>query len=444
MARMNWTKLLSRTRHQPGDAAQDAMQDESGRSPFHKDHDKIVFSGAFRRLGRKTQVHPLSRNDHVHTRLTHSLEASCVGRSLGMRVGELLHEQGANVLPSWADSADLGAIVQAACLAHDIGNPPFGHAGEYAIRDWFETANARGLLAGLSVDEKSDLLNFEGNAQGFRLVTQIEYNQFEGGMRLTSATLGALMKYPWTSRHVAHGKYGICRTELPILQNIAGRLGLLQVADEKWARHPLAYLTEAADDICYAVIDLEDGNEMDILDYAEVEPILQLLAGGTRPPAADKYADRRRLAAWRGKVVERFVTELSNAFVAQQEALLSGTLAGDLIDYCHADIREGVRAAKALAREKIFNNHRKTQIEIGAFSTIAVLLEAYAGAIQELHARGDSGFRNRKLLGLIANNQPRADEPMYLSYMRITDFIAGMTDNFAIELAHQITGNRYD
>lgn len=436
MPTMDWTRLLNRTRYH----SSDAVQDELGRSPFHKDHDKVVFSGAFRRLGRKTQVHPLSRNDHVHTRLTHSLEASCVGRSLGMRVGEQLRGE----LPAWAEPGDVGAIVQAACLAHDIGNPPFGHAGEYAIRDWFQSADARGLLAALSAEEKSDLLTFEGNAQGFRTVTQIEYNQFAGGMRLTCATLGALMKYPHSSRHARNGKYGVCRTELHILQDVADRLGLLPQGDEKWCRHPLAYLTEAADDVCYAVIDLEDGNEMDIIDYEQIEPIFQLLSDQERPPAADKYSDRRRLGAWRGKVIDRCVAEISAAFVRHQEQLLAGTLDGDIIDYCHPDVREGIRAAKNLAREKIFNNHRKTEIEIGAFSTIAVLLEAYSGAIHELHARGESSFRNRKLLGLISNSRPSPEESMYLSYMRIVDFIAGMTDNFAIGLAHQITGNRYD
>jgi dGTPase len=440
MQRMDWTTLLNRTRYHSRDAA----QDELGRSPFHKDHDKIVFSGAFRRLGRKTQVHPLSRNDHIHTRLTHSLEASCVGRSLGMRVGELLRAQSPAALPTWAEPADLGVIVQAACLAHDIGNPPFGHAGEYAIRDWFQGAEARGLLNGMSELERRDLLNFEGNAQGFRVVTQIEYNQFEGGMRLTCATLGAVMKYPFSSRHLAGGKYGVCQAEMHILRDVAQRLGLRPLDDEKWCRHPLAYLTEAADDSCYAILDLEDGNEMDILSYDDVEPIFQLLSDRARPPAADKYSDRRRLAAWRGKVIERLVTEISDAFVAQQDALLAGELAGDLIDYCHADVRDGIRAAKELARERIFNNHRKTQIEIGAFSTIAVLLEAYAGAVNELHARGESSFRNRKLLGLISNSRPVAGEPLYQSWLRVVDFIAGMTDNYAIGLAHQITGNRYD
>ncbi|NWD53080.1 dGTP triphosphohydrolase, partial [Pseudomonas gingeri] len=158
-------------------------------SPFHKDHDRIIFSGAFRRLGRKTQVHPVSSNDHIHTRLTHSLEVSCVGRSLGMRVGETLR----NALPDWCEPSDLGMVVQSACLAHDIGNPPFGHSGEDAIRHWFQQAAGRGWLDDMSVAERADFLNFEGNAQGFRVLTQLEYHQFDGGTRLTYATLGTYL-----------------------------------------------------------------------------------------------------------------------------------------------------------------------------------------------------------------------------------------------------------
>ncbi|MDF9774370.1 dGTP triphosphohydrolase [Pseudomonas baetica] len=161
---MDWHTLLTRERlgkplHSP---------EELGRSPFHKDHDRIIFSGAFRRLGRKTQVHPVSSNDHIHTRLTHSLEVSCVGRSLGMRVGETIR----NALPDWCEPSDLGMVVQSACLAHDIGNPPFGHSGEDAIRHWFQQAAARGWLDAMSEAERNDFLNFEGNAQGFRVLTQ--------------------------------------------------------------------------------------------------------------------------------------------------------------------------------------------------------------------------------------------------------------------------------
>ena len=277
---MDWQTLLNRERlgkphHSP---------EELGRSPFHKDHDRIIFSGAFRRLGRKTQVHPVTSNDHIHTRLTHSLEVSCVGRSLGMRVGETLR----SALPEWCDPADLGMVVQSACLAHDIGNPPFGHSGEDAIRNWFQQAADRCWLDDMSEAERRDFLSFEGNAQGFRVLTQLEYHQFDGGTRLTHATLGTFLKYPWTARHAdslgyKKHKFGCYQSELPLLQGIAQKLGLPQLEDERWARHPLVYLMEAADDICYALIDLEDGLEMDLLAYHEVEALLLGLVGDDLP-----------------------------------------------------------------------------------------------------------------------------------------------------------------
>src|SRR5690554_2835728 len=177
MTQMRWLELLSTVR-----IGSKKPSTEQARSPFHKDYDRIIFSQSFRQLNRKTQVHPLTQHDGIHTRLTHSLEVSCIGRSLGMLAAEKIKDQ----LPPWITPADVGAIIQAACLAHDIGNPPFGHAGEYAIREWFARAESdgSGLLEGLSPLEKQDLLTYEGNAQGFRIVTQVEYNQFRGGMRL--------------------------------------------------------------------------------------------------------------------------------------------------------------------------------------------------------------------------------------------------------------------
>jgi len=220
MRAMNWRQLLSPVRF---GEPQGTLALDLGRSPFHKDYDRIVFSSAFRRLDRKTQVHPLSENDHVHSRLTHSLEVGCVGRSLGTRVAEALASQ----LPDDITAADIGALVQAACLAHDIGNPPYGHTGEDAIRHWFRDPENAHFLDGLSESERNDLQTFEGNAQGFRIVTQVEYHRFQGGMRLTYGTLGAFLKYPWTADYVARGeqkKFGCYQTELPILREVAARV----------------------------------------------------------------------------------------------------------------------------------------------------------------------------------------------------------------------------
>lgn len=229
---MDWHQLLNRERL----GKTTHSTEELGRSPFHKDHDRIIFSGAFRRLGRKTQVHPVSSNDHIHTRLTHSLEVSCVGRSLAMRVAEMIRP----ALPEWCEPSDLGMIVQSACLAHDIGNPPFGHSGEDAIRHWFHQAKNNGWLDTMSPTQREDFLNFEGNAQGFRVLTQLEYHQFDGGMRLTYATLGAFCKYPWSSKYAnAEGykkhKFGSYQNELPLLEKITSKLGIPKLDDERWA-----------------------------------------------------------------------------------------------------------------------------------------------------------------------------------------------------------------
>jgi len=438
---MDWETLLCRERL----GKPVASDDELGRTPFHKDHDRVIFSGAFRRLGKKTQVHPVSSNDHIHTRLTHSLEVGCVGRSLGMRVGEMLRSE----MPDWCQPADLGVIVQAACLAHDIGNPPYGHSGEDAIRHWFRQAEQRGMLDQLSDAEKQDFLHFEGNAQGFRVLTQIEYHQAEGGMRLTYATLGAYLKYPWTAQHAndlgyKKHKFGCYQAEFPLLQQIAGKLGLPALGPHRWARHPLVYLVEAADDICYGLIDLEDGLEMDLLAYAEVERVLLDLVGDDLPETYRQLgpndSQRRRLAILRGKAIEHLVNAAAQAFIDQQPALLAGELQGDLVEHMPPAARNCVLTAKDMARKRIFQDKRKTLHEIGAYSTLETLLDAFCSAVNELHAGQNLSFKHQRILDLIGHTIPQADWLPYRSYLRVLDFIAGMTDLYAADMAAQIRG----
>jgi dGTPase len=437
---VDWQTLLNQER-----LGKPLSSEEPGRSPFHKDHDRVIFSGAFRRLGRKTQVHPVTSNDHIHTRLTHSLEVSCVGRSLGMRVGEVLRDE----LPAWCDPADLGMIVQSACLAHDIGNPPFGHSGEDAIRHWFQQAAGRGWLDEMSEIERSDFLNFEGNAQGFRVLTQLEYHQFDGGMRLTYATLGTYLKYPWSAQHAeAQGykkhKFSCYQSELPILQNVAQKLGLPQIAEHRWARHPLVYLMEAADDICYALIDLEDGLEMNLLDYPEVESLLLGLVGDDLPETyrmlGPNDSRRRKLAILRGKAIEHLTNAAARAFVEQRDSLLAGTLRGDLVEHMHGPARYCVQQAKATAREKIFQDKRKTLHEIGAYTTLEILLNAFCGAALEQHGGRTPSFKHRRVLDLLGNNAPDPRRPLHHAFLRMIDFIAGMTDSYASEMALELTG----
>lgn len=433
---MDWGRLLTphRAHHEL------SGEPEPGRSHFHKDHDRIVFSSAFRRLGRKTQVHPLSLNDHIHTRLTHSIEVGSVGRSLGIMAGEAIADE----LPPWITPSDLGAIVQAACLAHDIGHPPFGHAGEYAVRDFFRRHRGGELLAELSPEQRDDLCIFEANAHGFRVVSQTEYHQFEGGMRLTYPTLGTLMKYPWTSVHAgAKEKFGCFQSERSQFNEVASRLGLLALAPDKYCRHPLCFLLEAADDICYTILDLEDALELNILQYEAVEQILLQLCGWETPHeyAQDaRLSPRRRISAFRGRAMERMLASALAAFVRHQDAMLRGEYHGELLLDGDADVAAGVNAGKKLAYEKVFRNARKSELEIGAFSTIGTLLEVFCNAVYEQHKTGTPSFRYRRVLDLMGGNAPAPDQPLYEAYMRVLDYVAGMTDQYATYLAHQIGG----
>ncbi|MGB0733108.1 MAG: deoxyguanosinetriphosphate triphosphohydrolase [Pontibacterium sp.] len=436
---MSWEQLLLPKRY--GHTVDG--QHEHGRSHYHKDHDRIVFSSAFRRLGRKTQVHPLALNDHIHTRLTHSIEVGSIGRSLGIRVGEQIEAR----LPSWVHAHDIGMIVQSACLAHDIGNPPFGHAGEYAIRDWFRTKAPKEYLTSLSPIELSDLETFEGNAQGLRVVSCIENHLFDGGLRLTYPTLGAMLKYPWTVENAtAKGKFSCFQSELPILSNVARSLGL--VADEggkKWCRHPLCYLVEAADDICYAILDLEDAIELNILSFDEVKPLLLKMAGDITYDDeifTTEASSRRKISALRGKAMENMVSAVVKTFMAHYDDIMAGQYDGVLLSDCDMSVAEGIAGAKKLAIDRVFPDTRKTELEVGAYITLGILLDAFCHAVYANNAQTQMkvSYQDERVLSLMGIHAPQADQSLYESYRRALDFISGMTDNYASYLARQMSG----
>lgn len=438
---MEWSQLFNPSRFGESEEGQPSCT----RTPFHKDHDRVVFSSSFRRLERKTQVHPLSDNDHIHSRLTHSLEVSCVGRSLGALVGERLGGQ----LPEHVTSADMGAIVQAACLAHDIGNPPFGHTGEDAIRHWFRDSKNSQYLQGLSPEQVKDFQIFEGNAQGLRILTQLENHRFDGGMRLTYATLGAFLKYPWHSGFqdpLKGEKFGVYQAEMAFLHEIAQKLGLLKLDDNRYCRHPLVYLMEAADDICYAIIDLEDGVEMNLLQYSEVESLLLSVIGDQVPPSyfdtTEEDPARRRLAILRGKAIDIMVNAVADSFMANQTSLLQGTLKGDLISISDDKVSQCISRAKSIAQQKIFKDPKKALIEIGAYTTLGSLLGAFLSAIDEVLEGGEVSYKSQRILELIGRHAPKPGWDKYRAYLRVVDYISGMTDSYAVELAQAIRGLR--
>jgi dGTPase len=441
MDRMKWENLLSRKRS----GVSQIEQKEVGRSHFQKDIDRIIFSSAFRRLNHKTQVHPLPENDNIHTRLPHSLEVSSVGRSLGTKVGQRLYDElsGIGVEPS-----HIGDIVQAACLAHDIGNPPFGHSGEAAIRSWFRDNANQKFVTDLNIVELNDFQNFEGNAQGLRIITKLEYYLFEGGMRLTYATLGTFLKYPWTSESIGTGKkkYGCNQTEREILAEIAVELGLIARSTTAWCRHPLSYLMEAADDICYALIDLEDGIEMGFITYDEAIDILRIIVDFDKIPPLHSSCQgnellSRTIAIARGKAMNTAIEAVVDTFIQHKDDLLAGNfMYEDLIVAGGSRVKECIELAKSTAAAKIFNHPRKLQIEVGSHSKIDMLLAAFIPAAYLLKNNRDDDtlVKQRKILELMGTHQPKQDWSLHHSYMHILDFISGMTDNYAVNIVEQI------
>ncbi|MGO2279416.1 MULTISPECIES: deoxyguanosinetriphosphate triphosphohydrolase [unclassified Psychrobacter] len=452
-----WSQLLNSQRL---GANKKFNTNTSTRSQFHKDYDRLVFSHSFRQLNQKTQVHPLTNQLGIHTRLTHSLEVSSIGRSLGMMAAEKIHDALGSGLPTGVSPADVGVIVQAACLAHDIGNPPFGHAGEYAIRDWFRQPDPQAILENLSSNERLDLLAYEGNAQGFRLLARNEHHPDKGGMRLTCATLGAFMKYPWLATHSNdindnhHNvqKFGCFYSEASQLEELAACLNLPRSEQhDGFARHPLAYLLEAADDICYALIDLEDGINLNMLTYSEVATIFYELIG-ERPSSVNlptHMSVRQSLASLRARAMMRLVNTVTDAFVANSDALLAGTLQGSLFDHCDISVQSGINQAKQLAREKIFNHPSKVRMELMANQCLHSLMNAFMPlAWTGSHVatmQPPMSFEQQRLLRLL---QPHLDEhrrvlsdDTYHNVLNILDFVTGMNDHEAYRLAQELQGH---
>jgi dGTPase len=453
----HWARLFNAQRL--GSDKQAPVQD-SARTSFHKDYDRLVFSHSFRQLNQKTQVHPLTNQLGIHTRLTHSLEVSCIGRSLGMMSAEKLHEKLAGGLPIGVSSADVGVIVQAACLAHDIGNPPFGHAGEYAIRDWFMHAERRSVLEHLSAEERLDLLAYEGNAQGFRLLVRNEHHPDKGGMRLTCATLGAFMKYPWQASHSniidsdnsypvdKVQKFGSFVSEAHQLEELATCLQLPRSQlHDGFARHPLAYLLEAADDICYALIDLEDGIQLNMLNFNEVAEIFYQLIG-ERPAAITlpaKLSVSQQLASLRARAMMRLVNTVTDAFVDNSEAMLAGELTGSLFAHCDAEVQSGITQAKLLARERIFNHPSKVRMELMANQCLQRLLDAFMPLAWTVSNHASMPFEQQRLLSLLqphlSEQRRQLSDNIYHNILIILDFITGMNDHEAYRLAQELQGH---
>ncbi|MBE7636478.1 deoxyguanosinetriphosphate triphosphohydrolase [Sneathiella sp. P13V-1] len=443
---MDWNKLLSTKRY-----GQDFLEPISdSRSPFHKDQDRIVFSSAFRRLQDKTQVHSMAESDYVRTRLTHSMEVASVGRSLGANAGQVIIDR--HMKNTDFSAAEFGHIVSAACLAHDIGNPPFGHFGEETIRHWFKTGPlAKGYLNNLTETQKQDFLKFEGNAQGFRILTRLQNWRNDGGLRLTYATLGTFMKYPRVSsianplaRDQAAKKFGVMQSEAEFFREIAAEIGLIRRGHEDyWCRHPLTYLVEAADDICYLVVDIEDGFKLGRLEFTETEELmLEIL--GTPPARYGELEDKsEKISYLRAKCIGHLIGEISEIFADHENQILSGTYKGDLLHHSRsASVFEQI---EELCRNSIFNHRERVEAELRGSEIITCLLDAFYTANHEWEAylkeKAAPAPRSQVIMNLFPENRNTL-KGRYNWLLDITDFVSGMTDSFAVKQFKDLKGLR--
>ena len=437
---MDWKKLL--TPQRLGKAEPEDIQ--PGRTPFHRDYDRLVFSSPFRRLKDKTQVFSLPKNDYIRTRLIHSLEVSCVGRSLGRMVGDEIVEK-RNLNQSGFSASDFGDIVSAACLAHDIGNPPFGHSGEDAIRtgfeSWYSAANHREKEL-LKQAQKADFDSFEGNAQGFRILTKLEMYREKGGMQLTCPTLAAFTKYPRESfipKPILNGysgrsvkKHGFFQAEKDLFNEVAETVGLIRRDNGAvwWSRHPLAFLVEAADDICYSIVDVEDGYRM---EYISADEAIKLLNGIAETDFNAAESDAEKVKRLRAKAIDNLIKEATKIFMEKEEDILSGKFDEDLLS--QSKYKDHLKKIGEETRNAVFQHRDVVGIQIAGYEVLGKLFGEFVNAV--LHD-SEKGKLIRHMLP--KEYRPADNEDNYNKILKITDYISGMTDSYATSLFQQFSG----
>ncbi len=442
---MNWEQLLSLKRFGDTQKRERAKQDET-RLGFEVDFDRIIFSSAFRSLQDKTQVIPLSKTDFVHTRLTHSLEVSVVGRTLGRRVGKELLERHPNLKELGYTFNDFGAIVAAASVMHDIGNPPFGHSGEKAIGEYFKTGKGLQYKEQLTDLEYQDLIDFEGNANGFKILTESREG-IEGGLRLSYATLGAFLKYPKESlpkkptKHIVDKKYGFFQSEKAAFSEIAEDLGLLKKESEgvSYYRHPLAYLVEAADDICYTIIDFEDGINLGLIeeDYA-LEYMIKLVKDTIDSKKYHSLQHQKdRVSYLRALAIGVLINEAVTIFLENEETILNGTFDKGLLDKCkyEAQINDIIK----ISVDKIYRSKEVVEKEVAGYKIIADLLNVFVTALNNKFDNKQSNY-DKLVLNLLPEEYQQERENLYDRIMQVCSYIAGLSDGYAIRLHRKLMG----
>lgn len=412
------------------------------RTQFQRDYDRIIFSSPFRRMQNKTQVFPLPEHIFVHNRLTHSLEVASVGRSLG----NLLAENVAVEFPENPLVPEIGTIVSAACLAHDLGNPPFGHSGESAISNFFQNGAGKEFENQLDPAEWSDFVRFDGNANALRILTHQFNGKRPGGFALTYPTLASIVKYPFESPLATKQKFGFFQSEKVDYQKIATELQIPGIENEhlSFQRYPLVYLVEAADDICYQIMDLEDACKLGILSYERVKELFLNFYDSAEDKNALKNIEEtlnrvtdknEQISYLRAGVIGKLIHESMRIFEENYETILNGSFSKSLVGSLQNRKAEAMKQVKEISYSEVYNHRTVVEIEIAGFKIIGTLLEEFVGAVVDSENK-----YNRKILSLLPEQYRPQSDNLYHKIQSAVDFISGMTDVFALDLYRKITG----
>lgn len=439
---MEWKQLISNKRF--GQEHKHAERHDD-RSEFKRDYDRLIFSSAFRRLQNKTQVFPLPGSIFVHNRLTHSLEVASVGMSIGNDISRRVIQKRPELKDTLVE--EIGTIVSAACLAHDLGNPPFGHSGEKAIQTFFSEGPGQKIKPMVSSEFWDDITHFEGNANAFRILTHRFKGRRQGGFVMTYSMLASIVKYPFASSLAGnHGKFGFFASEAESYRKIADELGIFCKSAPgeplKYARHPLVYMVEAADDICYEIMDIEDSHKLKILSFAETEHLLLSFFGEDiqqkiRQRIIDEEMtdENEKVVYMRASVIGKLENECVAAFLAHEEEILAGTFEGSLIDHISERQKKAYKECEKISYSKIYQSKPVLDIELSGYQIMATLMEVFIEA-----AVNPSRFYSKQLLRRVSSQYDIENENLEERIMAVIDYISGMTDIYALDIYQKING----
>lgn len=439
---MEWKQLISNKRF--GQEHKHAERHDD-RSEFKRDYDRLIFSSAFRRLQNKTQVFPLPGSIFVHNRLTHSLEVASVGMSIGNDISRRVIQKRPELKDTLVE--EIGTIVSAACLAHDLGNPPFGHSGEKAIQTFFSEGPGQKIKPMVSSEFWDDITHFEGNANAFRILTHRFKGRRQGGFVMTYSMLASIVKYPFASSLAGnHGKFGFFASEAESYRKIADELGIFCKSAPgeplKYARHPLVYMVEAADDICYEIMDIEDSHKLKILSFAETEHLLlsffdEDIQQKIRQRIIDEEMtdENEKVVYMRASVIGKLENECVAAFLAHEEEILAGTFEGSLIDRISERQKKAYKKCEKISYSKIYQSKPVLDIELSGYQIMATLMEVFIEA-----AVNPSRFYSKQLLRRVSSQYDIENENLEERIMAVIDYISGMTDIYALDIYQKING----